>query len=59
MKTAAIYCSERGGKLFEPKSEKQNKIVTGLAQKRGISGFWIGIHDKNFEGNFVSHISQL
>ena len=55
MKAAAIYCSERGGKLFEPKSENVYKEVSTLAEKHGFQdwSFWIGIHDISTEGHFV------
>ena len=55
MKAAAIYCSEKGGKLFEPKSENVYKEVSNLAEKHGFQdwSFWIGIHDISTEGHFV------
>ena len=56
MKAAAIYCSERGGKLFEPKSENvYNEVSSTLTEKHGFQdwSFWIGIHDISTEGHFV------
>ena len=55
MKAAATYCSEKGGKLFEPKNENVYKEVSTLAEKHGFQdwSFWIGIHDISTEGHFV------
>ena len=39
--------------MFEPKSELTNTWVAELALEEGISGYWIGITDKKFEGKFV------
>ena len=42
-----------GAILFEPKNMLSNAWVAELAYEEGISGYWIGIHDKEFEGKFV------
>ena len=39
--------------MFEPKSELTNTWVAKLALECGISGYWIGIADKKFEGKFA------
>ena len=57
-KDAEADCISKGGKLFEPRNAKHNAFVTRLAEKKGLNGFWIGIHDKKEngkenEGNFV------
>ena len=50
---AKIFCNSLGKKLSEPKSSQTNIAVTELLQNEGVSSFWIGIHDKANEGNFV------
>jgi len=50
---AAADCKAKGAILFEPKSELTNTWVAELALEEGISGYWIGITDKKFEGKFV------
>ena len=57
-KDAEADCIKKGGKLFEPRNAKHNNFVADLAKKKGLSGFWIGVHDrkengKENEGNFV------
>ena len=57
-KDAEADCISKRGKLFEPRNEEHNTFVTRLAEKKGLYGFWIGIHDrkekgKENEGNFV------
>ena len=46
-------CQNIGGKLFEPKSEKVYDCVSALAKTKGISIFWLGIHDISNEGKFT------
>ena len=50
---AKATCQSIGGKLFEPKSEKVYKEVSTLAKIKGISKFWMGIHDISNEGQFT------
>jgi hypothetical protein len=50
---AAADCKAKGAILFEPKSELTNTWVAELALEEGISGYWIGVHDKKFEGKFA------
>ena len=50
---AVADCKAKGAILFEPKSELTNTWVAELALEEGISGYWIGITDKKFEGKFV------
>ena len=46
-------CKGLGLQLFEPKDSIQNSEVTALAKTKGVTQFWIGIHDKNSEGEFT------
>ena len=46
-------CKGLGLQLFEPKDSIQNSEVTALAKTKGVKQFWIGIHDKNSEGEFT------
>ena len=50
---AKATCQSIGGKLFEPKSEKVYNEVSTLAKIKGISKFWMGIHDISNEGQFT------
>ena len=50
---AVADCKAKGAILFEPKSELTNTWVAELALEEGISGYWIGIQDKKFEGKFA------
>ena len=50
---AKATCQSIGGKLFEPKSEKDYDCVSALAKTKGISKFWLGIHDISNEGQFT------
>ena len=57
-KDAEADCISRGGKLAEPRNYRENSFVADLAERRGLSGFMIGIHDKKengkeHEGHFV------
>ena len=46
---AAKHCIQIGGKLFEPKSEKENDDVINSFE---TLQFWLGIHDNEEEGHF-------
>ena len=50
---AKATCQSIGGKLFEPTCEKVYNEVSALAKTKGISNFWLGIHDISNEGKFV------
>merc|ERR1739848_745155 len=50
---AVADCKAKGAILFEPKSELTNTWVAELALEEGISGYWIGIQVKKFEGKFA------
>ena len=50
---ALADCKAKGAILFEPKSELTNTWVAELALEEGISGYWLGIQDKKFEGKFA------
>ena len=50
---AKATCQSIGGKLFEPKSEKDYNEVCALAKTKGIGKFWLGIHDISNEGKFT------
>ena len=50
---AKATCQSIGGKLFEPKSEKDYNEVGVLAETKGIGKFWLGIHDISNEGKFT------
>ena len=49
---AITVCVGKGGKMFEPKSEKENTEIAALAKEKGATKIWIGVHDKTTEGNF-------
>ena len=49
---AITVCVGKGGKMFEPKSEKENAEIAALAKEKGATKIWIGVHDKTTEGNF-------
>ena len=50
---AKSLCLQKGAKLFEPRKKNVAKIVIESAKIAGTGDFWLGIHDKNDEGNFV------
>ena len=50
---ALADCKAKGAVLFEPDNELANAWVAKLAAEEGISGYWLGIHDKGFENKFV------
>ena len=50
---AKATCQSIGGKLFEPTCEKVYNEVSALAKTKGISNFWLGIHDISNEGKFI------
>ena len=52
-KEAWSFCTEKGGKLYEPRDVDTMTKVTNHAKTEGIGEFWLGIHDKNKEGIFV------
>ena len=45
--------------MFEPKSEQENDAVSAIAKAKGMSRFWIGIHDIKNEGIFVYDSNDL
>ena len=46
-------CAEKGGKLFEPASWDQNKLVSTVFNDIWEGGgCWIGVNDIAVEGNF-------
>ena len=45
--------------MFEPKSEQENDVVSAIAKAKGMSRFWIGIHDIKNEGIFVYDSNDL
>ena len=45
-KEAKADCISKGAKLFEPRNIKHNTFVAHLSEKKGLSGFWVGIHDR-------------
>ena len=45
--------------MFEPKSKQENDAVSAIAKAKGISRFWIGIHDIKNEGIFVYDSNDL
>ena len=49
---ARAFCIGIGSKLFEPRDFPSNAFVTSEAKARGMSQFWIGIHDAQTEGEF-------
>jgi hypothetical protein len=42
-KYAEADCISKGAKLFEPKNAKQNDFVADRVEKKGLSGFMIGV----------------
>ena len=53
--TAAIaisFCKAKGGKLVEPRNEKENNFIVNHAKDKLISQLWIGVHDISTEGSF-------
>ena len=46
-------CKRLGRKLFEPRDFSANSEVLALAKSKGVTRFWIGIHDITNEGNFT------
>ena len=52
MVEALAFCNSIESKLFEPKDLPSNDFVTTEAKARGVSQFWIGIHDIQTEGTF-------
>ena len=50
---AKEVCKKLGRRLFEPKSSQTNVKVTGLAKVKGVTRFWIGIHNVKKEKTFV------
>ena len=53
MHEAKAICKRLGKQLFEPTNYSDNYKVTALARAKGVTGFWIGIHDKTTEGEFT------
>ena len=53
MHEAKAICKGLGRQLFEPTQSSANNKVTALAKAKGITSFWIGIHDKTIEGEFT------
>ena len=45
-------CVKEGGKLAEPKSEKENTELAALIKEKGAKNVWIGLHDISKEGHF-------
>ena len=45
--------------MFEPKSKQENDAVSAIAKAKGMSRFWIGIHDIKNEGIFVYDSNDL
>ena len=50
---AIEVCKSLGRQLVEPTSASANSEVTALAKAKGVSSFWIGIHDITNEGTFT------
>ena len=50
---AKEICKSHGRQLAEPTSASANSEVTELAKAKGVSRFWIGIHDITNEGTFT------
>ena len=46
-------CKDLGKQLFEPRDSSKNSEVFSLAKTKGVSRFWIGIHDITNEGKFT------
>ena len=55
---AKEVCKKLGRRLFQPKSSQTNVKVTGLAKGKGVTRFWIGIHNIKKEKNFVYESSS-
>ena len=53
MHEAKAICKGLGRQLFEPTQSSANNKVTALAKAKGVTSFWIGIHDKTTEGKFT------
>ena len=53
MHEAKAICKRLGRQLFEPTNYSDNYKVTALARAKGVTRFWIGIHDKTTEGKFT------
>jgi hypothetical protein len=56
-KYAEADCISKGAKLFEPKNAKQNDFVADRVEKKGLSGFMIGVHDRKENGKDTEHQS--
>ena len=50
---AESFCKNEGGILYEPRNESVMSKVLNHAHNKSIKGFWLGVHDKSEEGNFV------
>ena len=50
---AQSFCTEKGGKLYEPRNTNIMNDVSNHAKAESIGDFWLGIHDLNEEGTFV------
>jgi len=54
---AQRVCSNNGGRLFEPRSSRQNMEVANTGREIVGSGYveywWIGVDDRNSEGRYV------
>ena len=50
---AKEVCKSLGRQLFEPTYSSANSKVTLIAKAKGVTSFWIGIHDKTNEGKFT------
>ena len=50
---AKSFCVNLDAKLFEPRSKSITCNVIDQAKRELIGDFWLGIHDKASEGNFV------
>ena len=50
---AIRVCKGLGRQLFEPRNFSTKSKVIALAKTKGVTRFWIGIHDTTNEGNFT------
>ena len=50
---AIRVCKRLGRQLFEPRNFSTKSKVIALAKTKGVTRFWIGIHDITNEGNFT------
>ena len=50
---AKTFCVQQGGILYEPNYRLLVIDVVDHAEKEALGDFWLGINDKNTEGNFV------